>query len=306
MHLGKLQQVPLREIWKHEEYDFSLWLAQPDNLALLSETIGIEIIEPKAESIVGNFSADIIAEEEGSGRKILIENQLEVSNHDHLGKLFTYGSGLNAEVIVWIVKTARQEHEQAINWLNEHTDEKISIFLIEVEAWKIGDSVPAPRFNIVAKPNDWAKLVKQAGERSLSDYKLLQQKFWEYLNEQDTKGILGNRKARPRHWHDVSIGSAKAHVALTLNKTNDTIGCELYIPKDDDKRIFDKLLSQQNEIESLARTKFEWMRLDDKRATRIRITKSGNIGNQNEWSIYAQWMIENAEMFRMIFSRRIR
>lgn len=306
MNIGKLQQVPLREIWKHEEYDFSSWLAQSDNLELLGETIGIDIVEPQTERSVGSFSADIIAEESNSGRKILIENQLEASNHDHLGKLFTYGSGLDAEVIIWIVKTARQEHEQAINWLNEHTDEKINIFLIEVEAWKIGDSDPAPRFNVIAKPNDWAKLIKQAGIHAPSDYKLLQQKFWEFLNELDERGALGNRKARPRHWHDVSIGTSKAHISLTINKTNETVGCELYIPHDDDKKIFDRLFSQQSDIDGLINLPLEWMRLDDKRATRIRTSLPANIADETKWEAYAQWLIDTSDIFRKVFSKRIK
>jgi hypothetical protein len=306
MNIGKLQQVPLREIWKHEEYDFSSWLAQPDNLELLSETIGIDIVEPQTERRVGSFSADIIAEESESGRKILIENQLEASNHDHLGKLFTYGSGLDAEVIIWIVKTARQEHEQAVNWLNEHTDEKINIFLIEVEAWKIGNSDPAPRFNTIAKPNDWAKLVKQAGEYAPSDYKLLQQKFWEFLNEFDKNASLGNRKARPRHWHDVSIGTSKAHISLTINKTNESVSCDLYIPHDDDKKIFDQLLSQRIEIEASVNLPLEWMRLDDRRATRIRTSVPADITNEAGWEAYAQWLINTSVTFRKVFSKKIK
>lgn len=306
MNLGTLTQVPLREIWKHEEYDFSSWLALPENIGLLGETIGIEIIEPQTERSVGSFSADIIAEEEGSGRKILIENQLEASNHDHLGKLFTYGAGLDADVIIWIVKTARQEHEQAINWINEHTTEKINIFLVEIEAWRIGDSAPAPRFNIIAKPNEWAKLVKQAGERTLSDYKLFQQKFWEYLNEIDDNGSLGNRKARPRHWHDVSIGSSKAHLSLTVNKTNETITCDLYIPHDDDKRIFDKLFAQKTDIERATGLPLEWMRLEDKRASRVRTSITANIESQEAWPIYSMWLIDTAAIFRKVFSKRIK
>lgn len=306
MNLGTLTQVPLREIWKHEEYDFSSWLALPENIGLLGETIGIEIIEPQTERTVGSFSADIIAEEEGTGRKILIENQLEASNHDHLGKLFTYGAGLDADVIIWIVKTSRQEHEQAINWINEHTDEKINIFLIEIEAWRIGDSAPAPRFNIIAKPNEWAKLVKQAGERTLSDYKLFQQKFWEYLNEIDGSGSLGNRKARPRHWHDVSIGSSKAHISLTVNKTNESITCDLYIPHDDDKKIFDKLFNQRTDIELSSGLPLEWMRLEDKRATRVRTSITADIENQDAWPLYASWFIETTATFRKVFSKRLK
>ncbi len=306
MNIGILQQVPLREIWKHEEYDFSLWLARPENIALLGETIGIEIVEPQTEPLVGGFSADIVAEEEASGRKILIENQLEASNHDHLGKLLTYSAGLDAAVIIWIVKSARQEHERAVSWLNEHTDESIHIFLIEIEAWRIGGSDPAPRFNIIAKPNDWAKLIKQASENTLTEYKLLQQKFWEYLNESDVKGSLGNRKARPRHWHDVSIGSSKAHISLTINKTNQTITCDLYIPRDDDKEIFDGLLLQRADIEHVVGAPLEWMRLDNRRATRIRMSQPADIENEQAWDSHAAWLMSTASTFRKVFGRRIK
>lgn len=156
--LGKIEKIDdLRTIWPHEARDFSRWLAEDENLALLSETIGIDIVLEERESSVGGFSVDLYATEEGTNRKIIIENQLEDTNHDHLGKIITYASGKGAEVVVWIVKRARDEHKQAIEWLNQHTDENVGFFLIEIELWKINDSVPAPKFNIVEKPNVWAK-----------------------------------------------------------------------------------------------------------------------------------------------------
>ena len=159
--LGKIEKIEdLRTIWKHEAHDFSKWLAQEENLALLSKAIGIDMVLKETESSVGSFSVDLFASEEGTGRKIIIENQLEDTDHDHLGKIITYASGKGAEVIVWIVKRARDEHRQAIEWLNQHTDENIGFFLVEIELWRINDSLPAPKFTIIEKPNDWAKTMK--------------------------------------------------------------------------------------------------------------------------------------------------
>jgi hypothetical protein len=157
--LGKLVRVDLRELWKNEEYDFSAWLAQPENLAELSDEIGIEIRLPEKEVAVGNYSLDILAEEEGTGRKIVIENQLERTNHDHLGKLITYAAGHDAKIVIWIFKAISEEHRSAIDWLNEITGEDCLFFAIEIQAWRINNSEAAPKFQVVCKPNEWAKVV---------------------------------------------------------------------------------------------------------------------------------------------------
>lgn len=295
--------MDLRKIWKHEAYDFSAWLATPENLQILSDEIGIILANPQTESGVGKFSADIVTEEEGSERKVLIENQLETSNHDHLGKLITYGAGLGAEVIIWIVKTAREEHEQAVNWLNEHSDESVNLFLIQVEAWQIGDSPVAPKFNIISKPNDWAKLLKQSSG-GVTEYKLLQQRFWEGLREAaGSSNIFGSRKPRPQHWYNVSIGSSMAHISLTLNSFENQIGCELYIPKDASKLVFDKLFESKDKIESELGMKPEWMRLDHRTASRVKTTTSGNVDNEDEWNSYHSWLIDTATKFKTTFRK---
>lgn len=163
--LGKIEKIEdLRTIWKHEATDFSKWLAEEENLQQLSEAIGIDISLEELESSVGDFNVDIYGTEEGTDRKIIIENQLEYTNHDHLGKIITYAAGKNAQIIVWVVKHARDEHRQAVDWLNNHTDETIGLFLVEVELWKICDSPVAPKFNVVAQPNNWAKVIKGAGK----------------------------------------------------------------------------------------------------------------------------------------------
>ena len=128
---------------------------------------------------MGSFNVDLFAKEVGTDRRVIIENQLEDTNHDHLGKLITYAAGKGAEVIVWVVKHARDEHRQAIEWLNQHTDGNIGFFLLEIELWQIGDSEKAPRFNVVEKPNDWSKTMKTI--EGLSDTKLLKLDFWSVM-----------------------------------------------------------------------------------------------------------------------------
>ena len=180
--LGKMIRITdLRSVWPHEANDFTKWLAQDDNLTLLGDAIDIELELEERESSVGSFSVDIFAKEVGTNRRVIIENQLEDTNHDHLGKLITYASGTGAEVIVWVVKRARDEHRQAIEWLNQHTDSNIGFFLLEIELWQIGDSEKAPRFNIVEKPNDWTKTMKSI--EGLSNTDLLKLEFWTGFND---------------------------------------------------------------------------------------------------------------------------
>ncbi|MBR5898281.1 MAG: DUF4268 domain-containing protein, partial [Muribaculaceae bacterium] len=219
MKLGKIKRITdLRSVWQHEALNFSKWLAQDENLTQLSEAIGIDIILEELESSVGNFNVDLFAIEEGTDRKIIIENQLEDTNHDHLGKIRTYASGKGAEVIVWIVKKARDEHRQAIEWLNQNTGIKIGFFLVEIELWQIDDSAIAPKFNVVERPNDWAKQMKNVD--NLSETKQLQQNFWLSLSETIKSSYVKEfspRKAQAQHWYDLSVGSSSYHIGLTVN-----------------------------------------------------------------------------------------
>ena len=168
--LGRLEKGDLRKVWLNEALDFTQWLALEENLRLLSDEIGIDIKLLQTEVSVGKFHADILGEEEITGRNVIIENQLNITHHDHLGKIITYASGYDAEIIIWIVEDTREEHVRAIDWLNEHTDEDIYFFLIKIEVWKIGDFPYAPKFQVISQPNDWAKEVKIATSHTeLSD-----------------------------------------------------------------------------------------------------------------------------------------
>lgn len=307
MQLSKLEKVDLREVWKHEALDFTNWLAKPENLELLSDEIGIDIALIRTEAIVGNFNVDILAEEENTGRKIVIENQLESTDHDHLGKIITYASGFDAEIIVWIVRSVRDEHKQAVDWLNEHTDSNINIFAIQIEVWKIANSPYAPKFQVIAKPNDWAKAVKKATTQSeLSNTKLLQLEFWTKFKElvQDKNGKIKLRKAYPQHWYDISFGFSSAHICLTVNSQSEQMTCEIYIP--DAKHLFSYLHDQKDKIESDLTEQLVWEELPEKKASRIKLISKGNLSNQENWEQYHLWMLEKVVSFQKVFGKYIK
>lgn len=308
MVLSKLKKIDLREEWKHEAADFTNWLAQNENLQLLSEEIGIDITLIQTEASVGKFSVDILAEEENSGRKIVIENQLETTNHDHLGKIITYASGFDAEIVIWIVKDVRDEHKQAVDWLNEHTDEKINIFAIRMELWQIGNSPYAPKFHVVSKPNDWAKAIKKSASRSsdLSDRKLMQLEFWTQFKEYASNhgSPLRLRKAYPQHWYDISVGNSKSHLSLVVDASNEQIRCEFYIP--DSKPLFKALHKNKDVIESKLFHELEWMELEGKKASRIRTIHTVDVADNGNWEESFQWLMDTAQQFQTVFSEQIR
>ena len=307
MQLFKLEKVDLREVWKHEALDFTNWLAKPENLESLSDEIGIDISLIQTEASVGNFNVDILAEEENTGRKIVIENQLEATDHDHLGKIITYASGFDAEIIIWIVKSVRDEHKRAIDWLNEHTDENINIFVIQMEVWRIGDSPYAPKFQIIAKPNDWAKVVKKTtSQTELSDIKILQFEFWSKFKEfvQDKNGGIKLRKVYPQHWYDISFGFSNAHIALTVNSQSEQMTCEIYIP--DSKQLFSALFENKEKIEKELSEELVWEELPQKKASRIKLINKGNFSSQENWDKYHLWLFEKVTNFQKVFSKYIK
>jgi len=307
MPLSRLKKIALREAWKHEASDFTKWLAEEENLRLLSEEIGIDIALIQTEASVGNFSVDILAEEENTGRKIVIENQLEVTNHDHLGKIITYASGFDAEIVIWIVKDVRDEHKQAVDWLNEHTDDKINIFAIRMELWQIDNSPYAPKFYIVSKPNDWAKAIKKSGAQSeLSDRKLMQLDFWTHFMEyaSSRQSTLRLRKAYPQHWYDITIGGHGCHLSLTVDVDNEQVRCEIYIP--DSKPLFDAFIDRKDAIEAKLPHELEWMELPGKKASRIRADHSIDVGNDENWEAAFAWLTDTAQQFQAVFTQQLK
>ncbi len=306
-NLGKLKKVELREAWKHEATNFTRWLAEEENLTLLGEEIGFEIKLLQTEAAVGSFNVDILAEEENTGRKIIIENQLEVTNHDHLGKIITYASGYDAQIVVWVVRDVREEHRQAIDWLNEHTDESIEFYLVQVELWQIENSPYAPKFEIICKPNNWTKAVRSSTDRNeLTDTKIKQLEFWtqfkEYAKERHTN--LHIHKNYPQHWINASVGSSQAHLGLVILSQENKFCVDFYIP--DNKALFQKLEKYKDEIETELGEQVIWMELPNKKASRIRVLHSGNFEDMTKWEDAFEWLISEAEKFHKVFPRYIR
>ena len=160
INLGTLEEIKdLREVWSHEAHDFTPWLAK--NISILGDEVGIDISIEETESSIGAFNVDIFATDADTGKKIIIGNQLEETDHDHLGKLITYASGKSADLVIWLVRKARPEHRAAIEWLNNHTDEGVGFILCEIKVFRIGNSEPAPKFEIIEQPNNWVKEMKK-------------------------------------------------------------------------------------------------------------------------------------------------
>lgn len=306
--MGKLVEVDIRKLWGHEQYDFSNWLTERDNLELLNETIGLTLSEVEKEVYVGSYRCDLVGKDEVTGEKVIIENQLEASNHDHLGKIITYASGLDAAVIVWIVKEAREEHRSAIEWLNNNTATNINFFLIEIHAYQIGDSLYAPKFEVLEKPNGFIKNAKtQSGSGDYSRSQSERLEFWNAFNEVLVRrGKPFNvRKATTDHWYNVAIGVSGANVSLTLINKERCIGVELYIY--DDKELFDSLFENKDKIEEKLQLQLDWQRLDEKKASRILYRMPGlNFDDHSNYNELMNEMIDKAVLFISVFKKYVK
>lgn len=269
--IGKLTEVDVRDLWKHEQYDFSNWLAKEENIKLLDDEIGLTLMDINKEVYIGSYRCDLVAKDETTGQIVIIENQLEATNHDHLGKIITYAAGLDAKTIIWIVKEAREEHKAAIEWLNNNSSEEIGFILIELHAYKINDSLPAPMFKVVEKPNNFTKTSKQNySDKELNRSQNERLMFWEEFNTVIVaKGKpFSVRKPTTDHWYDVAIGTSEAHLAINLVNKENKIVLELYIL--DNKNLFDHIYEDKEKIENTLQMSFSWERLDGKKASRIK------------------------------------
>ncbi len=307
MGIGKLKEVDIRELWKHEQYDFSEWLSKKENIENLNEILGLTLIDISKETYVGSYRCDLFAKDETTGIKVIIENQLEISNHDHLGKIITYASGLDAKVVVWIVKEAREEHRSAIEWLNNNTNSNVNFFLIEIHAYRIGESDPAPMFQVVEQPNDFIKNNKSTNrDESMNKSQSQRIEFWnQFNNVVIERGKPFNiRKATTDHWYNVAIGTSEAHIDITLVNKDSLIGVELYIT--DNKELFDKLFEKKDIIEKDLGFKLDWRRLDNSKASRIFYSIKGlNFDDHSNYNELMNKAIDLAVLMRDTFKKYI-
>lgn len=307
--LGTFISVPLRAVWDDEAASFTPWLAREENLVLLSEVLGLDLVLERTEVRVGIYKADILARDGETDKLVIIENQLERTNHDHLGKILTYASGLDATTIIWIAAEMTDEHRQALTWLNEATSGEYSFFGIQIELWKIGASPPAPRFNIIVSPNDWSRIARESAQpRELSDTKGLQLEFWSGFRQyiQENSRILQARKAQPQHWYEMPIGRSGFHISCTVNTREERIACEVYIAHPQSKRAFDLLMEQKEGIEIEFGEKLDWQKLLSKHACRIVLYRDADVTDRGAWPELYRWQLEKSEAIYRAFSDRIR
>lgn len=302
VEVGKISSVSLRTLWKNESRDFTPWLA--DNIELLSDTLEIELEVEETEKSVGSFSVDILAKDINTDRYIVVENQLERTNHDHLGKLITYAAGLNAFAMVWIASDIAEEHQKAMDWLNEIVGEEFNLFALEIKLWKIGNSPPAPRFDIVSQPNEWYKTI-QSNTKEITETKKLQKHFWEKLRDYmlEKRTSLSLRKPRPQHWYNIAVGRSGYHLSLTFNTRDNKVGCELYINDDEDGQKFNAIKKQKDKVEEkLSSKELKWLKLPNKKASRIVEYKKADVKDEKNWDELFFWLHEKAERFHNVFS----
>lgn len=303
-NLGKLQKIEdLRTVWPNEARDFTVWLSKEENLKLLSDAVGIDMVYQDRESRVGDFNVDLYAKDEKNEIKIVIENQLEMSNHDHLGKIITYASGKEASVIIWIVKKARDEHRKAIEWLNQHTDEEIAFFLIEIQLWQIDESNLAPSFYLVESPNNWAKMMKTSD--TLTGAKKIQYEFWQLFNEyafqkDEMKREFRMHKAAPHHWYFLNIGSSLYKIELTASTQNKKLSAGIAICEDDD--LYNKFLSKKKEIEDYLDISLSW-HTSQKRSSFTANYFCDLENEQNNWNDYIDWLCDMSIKLKAIANK---
>ena len=302
-NLGTLKEITdLRSIWPHEALNFTPWVAE--NVDLLADAVGLDITVDETESSVGDFNVDIYASETGTDRKIIIENQLEDTDHDHLGKLITYASGKGADVVIWVVKHAREEHKAAVEWLNNHTDDKIGFFLCEIKLFQIGDSQIAPSFTVVERPNDWTKEIRKKASANPTQQQRLE--YWQAFNDYafsdaNFSRIFNKRKPTTDHWMDFSIGSSACHIAVSQIQKRKAVDVELYI--NDDKELFKSLFAHKDEIEKNMEMELEWKELPERKASRILIEKTVDLDDRATWPEQFDYIMDTCIKMKRAFKR---
>ena len=290
--IEKLQRVPLREVWKHEALDFTRWLEE--NIDVLNDVLDFNLVSAEREQSAGVFNVDLVAEDE-AGNPVAIENQLEKSNHEHLGKLITYLTAIEAKTAIWIVADPRPEHVRAISWLNESS--AASFYLLKVEAIKIGDSPPAPLLTKIVGPSEESREVGDK-KKELAERDIFRQRFWTTLLERAKARTKLHANISPGHYSWIGTSAGKHGLQLNYVVRKHDAHVELYIDRGkesekENKEIFDQLAKSKDSIEKAFGEPLEWERLEGKRACRIRkLLGLGGYQDEASWPEIQEAMID--------------
>lgn len=303
--LGKLERIDLREAWKHEAAEFTPWLVQEENLELLADALGLVELELVGiEHWVGDFKLDVLCSDDDG--QVIIENQLEKTNHSHLGQIITYAAGVGAKKVIWLAESFRPEHVAALDFLNQSTTSGLNFFAAEVELWRIGDSPMAPRFNVLVRPNDWTKTSRESAKvaTSTTPTKQSQLKFWTEWSAwlKAKASTLRPQKPLPQHWTNLALGRAGIHLVASVVFRDSRVSVEVYIDHPNSKSMFKQLQAQQQAIESSLNMQLQWNELPDGHACRIvHLRPDSLLEDEASWPIYFAWLEDAALRMSTVF-----
>jgi hypothetical protein len=312
--LGKFDRVPLTKAWPTEDGNFTPWLAEPSVIALLGDALGMELEIEAVEHWVGSFRADILARStDEADHRVVIENQFGRTDHRHLGQILTYLAGIEgAKTIVWIAETIQPDHRAAIDWLNTNTADDFSFFAIEIELWRIDNSPPASRFNVIASPNDWTRSTRSAA-RQLAEGEperhRIRMSYWgsfaEFLRARGSHFKI--RRANKDHWFSFPIGRSGFNINATISTDKQRVGVELYVTNDPTKAAFQALHAEKDAIDQEFGEHLDWQELPTKKATRIALFRHGvDPADEAQREDLHVWMLDKMERFQRVFAKRVR
>jgi len=292
--IGRLEKVDLRKVWVNEAKDFSTWLE--NNLDILSEQIGFDLSPIEREKSAGAFSVDIFAEGP-TGDTVVIENQLEKTDHDHLGKVITYLSNLEAKTAIWITSEPRPEHITAINWLNEISPADTAFFLVKVEAYRIGESEPAPLFTAICAPSEEAKQIGEQ-KQQLAERHLKRLEFWKQLLEKAKLKTNLHSNVSPSKDNWLTAGAGKSGMGWSYVITMDKGSVELFIDRGPDKKdetdkIYEKIYNDREKIETIFGEPLIWDKVEGRRVCRVKsVCKVGGLKDTELWDKIQENLID--------------
>lgn len=306
--LGRLEPVQLREAWVSEPQGFTPWLAAEENIELLGQAIGINLSVDATEKPIGDFRADIICRDVETDRLVLVENQVEPSDHRHLGQILTYAAGADAAVIVWIVSRFRSEHRAAIDWLNGITRDDFYFFGIEIELWRIGNSLPAPRFNVVVEPNEWERAVARRVERARSGepegIDINRVAYWQAFEDSLATTESGLRpKGRPprQGWYHFSLTKGASLYAFR-DVAKREIGVYLSLHGWRAAERFEALRREQDALTGQLGEPALWLEKSAGKTYQIALRLSdADALNEADWPRQHIWLIDGLERLRSTF-----